>query len=225
MVLAENMDQVFSAFSSGLRAEVRRKKRKIVSDFGDRTRIQCFRDESDLENVIPQVEEVAKKTYQRGLGVGFENSPRLRQRLELCARQQWLRIYLLTIDGKPCAFWIGTVYNGTFYSDYNGYDPSFRDYSLGTFLLISMIEDFCTDRVGAIDFGFGQAEYKDRFSNCRATKASIFVFSPNLRGLRLNAVRTLTGSIDAALRRMLERTDMLPRIKKFWRSRSAKQAA
>jgi GNAT acetyltransferase-like protein len=222
MTLPNTLDQVFAAFSSGLRAEVRRKKRKIIADFGDRVKITCYIDESGLDGMLAQVEEVATKTYQRALGVGFEDSDRMRQRLRLCAREGWLRMYLLTVDNKPCAFWIGTVYDGVFYSDYNGYDPGYRDYSLGTFLLISMVEDFCKENVRAVDFGFGQAEYKDRFSNERAMKASVYIFSQGTKGLFLHGSRTIASSIDGALRAMLDRVDLLPRIKRIWRARSAK---
>ncbi len=222
MTLPNTLEQVFAAFSSGLRAEVRRKKRKIIADFGDRVKITRYIDESGLEGVLGQVEEIAKKTYQRALGVGFENSDRMRQRLRLCAREGWLRMYLLTVDNQPCAFWIGTVYDGVFYSDYNGYDPGYRDYSLGTFLLISMVEDFCKENVRAVDFGFGQAEYKDRFSNERAMEASVYIFSQGTKGLFLNGSLTIASSIDGALRAMLDRVDLLPRIKRIWRARSAK---
>jgi Acetyltransferase (GNAT) domain len=225
MRLPNTLDQVFAAFSSGLRAEVRRKKRKIIADFGDRVKITRHVDESSLDGVLPQVDEVAKKTYQRALGVGFENSDRMRQRLRLCAREGWLRMYLLTVDNKPCAFWIGTVYDGVFYSDYNGYDPGYRDYSLGTFLLISMVEDFCKENVRAVDFGPGQAEYKDRFSNERAMEASVYIFSQSTKGLLLNGSRTIASSIDGALRAILDRVDLLPRIKRIWRARSAKTKA
>jgi len=222
MKLSQTMDQVFAAFSSGLRAEVRRKKRKIVADFGDRVKISCHHDESGLESVLAQVEEVAMKTYQRALGVGFENSDRMRQRLGLCAREGWLRVYLLAIDNKPCAFWIGTVYDGVFYSDYNGYDPVYRDYSLGTFLLMSMVEGFCQEGVRAVDFGFGQAEYKDRFSNERPMKAPVYIFSRGPTGLFVNGTRTIANSIDGTLRALLNRVKLLPKIKKIWRARSAK---
>jgi hypothetical protein len=222
MTLPGTIDQVFTTLSSGLRAEVRRKKRKIVADFGDRAKISCYHDDSALDAVLPQVEEVAMKTYQRALGVGFENSDRMRQRLRLCAREGWLRVYLLTIDDKPCAFWIGTVYDGVFYSDYNGYDPGYRDYSLGTFLLMSMVQDFCQQGVRAVDFGFGQAEYKDRFSNERGIMAPIYIFSRAPRGLFLNGTRTIANAIDRTLRAMLNRANLLPKIKKVWRARSAK---
>jgi CelD/BcsL family acetyltransferase involved in cellulose biosynthesis len=220
MALAPTIDQVFAAFSSGLRAEVRRKKRKIVADFGDHVKISCYFDESELEGVLPQVEEIAKKTYQRALRVGFENSEGMLQRLRLCARLGWLRVFLLTIENKPCAFWIGTVYDGAFYSDFNGYDPSYRDYSLGTFLLMSMIEDFCNAGVRAVDFGFGQAEYKDRFSNCRSTESSVYIFSTRLRGMELNTLRIIANSADRIARGTLGRTELLQKMKKLWRARS-----
>jgi hypothetical protein len=221
MTLASTIDGVYHGFSQGLRAEVRRKKRKIEADFAGKLAIRRYRHEQDLDGVIPNLEQIAKTTYQRGIGVGFHDTAEMQQRLRLCARKGWLRIYVVTIENRPCAFWVGTVTNRTFLSDYNGYDPSLRNYSLGTYLLANMIEEFCNEGVKAIDFGFGQAEYKDRFSNVRRIEASISLFAPTAMGLALNAMRTSTGAIDSAARKILNRTNLLPRIKKLWRQHAS----
>jgi CelD/BcsL family acetyltransferase involved in cellulose biosynthesis len=204
---------------------VKRKKKKIVGDFDASVEIRCYRRSDELDGVVPLLEAIAKTTYQRGLGVGFQDTEQTRQRLRICAEKNWLRVYLLSLAGEPRAFWMGTLHNGVFCSDYNGYDPGFREYSLGTFLLAHMIEDFCRENVRSIDFGFGAAEYKDRFSNCRFDEASVHIFAPHAKGLLLNAVRTATGIADNAARKVLARTNLLPAIKKLWRNRAAHHAA
>jgi hypothetical protein len=222
MVLPTNVDELYKGFSQGLRAEVRRKKKKLLADFGESVVIRCYRQADEVEEACPLLEEVAKGTYQRGLGVGFRDSEEMRRRLRFCARKGWLRIYVLTIAGKPCAFWIGTLYNGSFLSDYNSYDPQYRNYSLGTYLLISVVEEFCKEGVQNIDFGFGPAEYKERFGNTMLMESSVYIFAPKLKGLVLNTIRTTTCSVDAAVKKVLERTKLLPRIKRLWRERAAK---
>jgi CelD/BcsL family acetyltransferase involved in cellulose biosynthesis len=224
MNLASTVEEVYRAFSQGLRAEVKRKKKKIIGDFGAGVEIRCYRRIDELDGAVPLLEAIAKTTYQRGLGVGFQDTEQMRQRLRICAEKGWLRVYLLSLAGEPRAFWMGTLHNAVFCSDYNGYDPGFREYSLGTFLLAHMIEDFCKENVRSIDFGFGGAEYKDRFSNCRFDEASVHIFAPHTKGLLLNGVRTATGIADNAARNALARTNLLPRIKKLWRKRAAQHA-
>jgi CelD/BcsL family acetyltransferase involved in cellulose biosynthesis len=225
MALPATVDELYRGFSQGLRAEVRRKKKKVLADFGQSVEIRCYRREEEVELAAPALEEVARSTYQRGLGVGFQDTEQMRMRLRFCARKGWLRIYLLLIAGKPCAFWIGTLYNQSFVSDYNSYDPKFRDYSIGTYLLAEVVEKFCQEGVRNIDFGFGQAEYKERFGNSRVDEGSICIFSPGLKGIALNALRTSTGAVDAFARKVLHDTNLLPKMKRLWRSRLAKPAA
>jgi Acetyltransferase (GNAT) domain len=225
MALPASVEELYRSFSQGLRAEIRRKKKKLLADFGEGVVIRCYRAPEELESALPAVEDIARNTYQRGLGVGFQDTPQMRQRLSFCAEKGWLRIYVLAISGKPCAFWVGTLSNSVFVSDYNAYDPKFRDYSVGTYLLAEVVEDFCDEGVKAVDFGFGEAEYKSRFANVAHAEASLRIFAPKPRGVALNLVRTATGLMDDTLRKALERTDLLPKIRRFWRARLAKHVA
>jgi CelD/BcsL family acetyltransferase involved in cellulose biosynthesis len=173
--------------------------------------------------LIQKAEEIAKRTYQRGLGVGFQDNEEMRRRLHLCAEKGWLRAYVLHLGDTPCAFWIGTLYQGSFCSDYLAFDSRFGAYSPGTFLLMKVVEEFCTARVKEVDFGFGEARYKEQFGNSPSVEASIFVFAPNPKGALLNAIRTSTGLADNLAKKILGGTKLLPIVKKLWRSRLAKK--
>ena len=56
------------------------------------------------------------------------------------ARAGWLRGYVLSLEGTPGAFWIGTLRNGVFVSDYLAFDPAFADYAPGIYLMVKAIE-------------------------------------------------------------------------------------
>ena len=60
----------------------------------------------------------------------------------------WLRAYLLYLGDRPCAFWIGMLYNGPFVSEYMSYDPEFRQFSPGMVLIMRVIEGSVTTRTG-----------------------------------------------------------------------------
>jgi len=145
----------------------------------------------------------------------------MRRRLRLCAEKGWLRIYVLHLSDTPCAFWIGTLYQGSFCSDYLAFDPRFSAYSPGTFLLMQVVEEFCRAGVKEIDFGPGEGRYKEQFGNSPSMEASVWIYSPTLKGLLVNTVRTTAGLIDDTMRKILERTNVLPKVKKLWRERLA----
>jgi hypothetical protein len=44
---------------------------------------------------MEHAESIAEKSYQRGLGVGFANTPEVRKRLELESQKKWLRASIL----------------------------------------------------------------------------------------------------------------------------------
>lgn len=218
MRLPRDVKQVFASLSANHRSDIKRKAKKLLADYPNAS-VSCYRQPTEIEHWMPQVEQIAGKTYQRGLGVGFQNDQETTRRLRLCAEKGWLRAYVLSLAGTPTAFWVGTVYQGSFASDYLAFDPAFSAYSPGTFLLMKVVEEFCNEGVMEIDFGFGEARYKQQFGNLPLTETSTFVFAPTLRGLLLNAVRTSAGVADNAARKALERTHLLQSIKKIWRSR------
>ena len=227
MVVPRSIDEVYKNMSSDRRIETRRKVRKLQAHPAGEPRIVCYQHESELDPLFRDAEEIAKKTYQRGLGVGFADSPDVRSRLKLAAQKGWLRANLLYIGDRPVAFWIGMLYKTSFVSEYMGYDPEFRQWSPGMVLVMRVIEGFCNsvngDVVDELDFGLGHAEYKGALCTKSWMEAPVFIFSPTLRGLTLKAMRTTTRIADGFARRILGSTTIFPRLKRAWRDGLAKR--
>ncbi|MGA3165848.1 MAG: GNAT family N-acetyltransferase [Terriglobia bacterium] len=225
MTLPASVDEVYRRMSEHHRSEIRRKGKKLLAHYEGKVTIKCFREPVDVSRMIQQVEEIAKKTYQRGLGVGIVDSEEMRQRLELEAQRGRLRAYVLYVDEHPSAFWIGSLYGETFHGSYVGYDPAYGKYSPGMFLTMRVIEEFChstgQDKVRQIDFGFGDAPYKTLLANCKWDEASVYIFAPTLKGASLNALRTSALLVDRTLRRGLERAKLLAKIKRVWRDHAS----
>jgi hypothetical protein len=187
-------------------------------------RIECFQAVSAVDHLSQVTEEIARHSYQRGLGVGFANTEEERQRLRLKAEKGWLRGYVLYIGEKPAAFWIGDINEGVFGSDYLGFDPAFGKYSPGMYLVIKVIEGFCSGsgQVTGVDFATGHAEYKETLSNCVWKETDVYIFAPSFKGIALNMLKTSAVGADHALKRVLKRTGLLQKIKKGWRGRLSK---
>jgi Acetyltransferase (GNAT) domain len=223
MKLPCNIEAVYDEMSGDHRKELRRMERKLLSDYSRDVKVDCLREAADLHGMFRDLEEIAKRTYQRGLGAGFADTPEMRQRFRFETEKGWLRSYILYVAGRPCAFWVGTLYKGTFHSGFMGYDPGYQRYSPGSVLQMKVLEDLCKDGVKELDFGLGDAMYKQRLGNCSWREASVYMFAPTLAATAINALRTPTMVLDRTLRKALECTKLLEKVKKSWRSR-VKQA-
>jgi Acetyltransferase (GNAT) domain len=226
--LPPSIDELYKRMSSKRRSEIRRKAKKFVAQATAGLNIVCYRQPEQLDRIFQDVEEIAKKTYLRGLGTGFEDNALVRARLELCARKGWLRAYILYIGDRPCAYWIGMMSGETFYGEYVGYDPEYRLLSPGMYVMLNVIETFCNgtsaDTVREVDFGFGNAEYKSALCNSSSVESPVFIFAPTFKGIRLNLTRTAARMVENAARKAVAHANWLQKVKKIWRDRLAKRA-
>jgi hypothetical protein len=225
LILPGSETEFWAGLSPKMRRNLRWQIKKLLNAYPGSVAIECFTKLCDLEEMIRQLECIATKTYQRGLGVGFVDTPGERAFMQLKMKRGWLRTYILSLNGKPSAFWSGTLYQGVFHSDYMGYDPACRQYSPGIFLLIKVIEMFCCQKadckIEAVDFGLGDAKYKSYFADSHWLDASLWIYAPTIRGAALNAYRTSTLLADRIARRIVGE-ELQEKIKKLWRSRSAR---
>jgi hypothetical protein len=204
----------------------RRRARRLAEKFGDRVRIECFHDASALQRLMEHAESIAKKSYQRGLGVGFANTPEMRKRLELEAQKKWLRASILYLNDQPCSFWIGSYYNGTLYGDFMGFDREYGKYGPGMYLAINVIEEIRREEgnqgAARIDFGIGDSEWKSILGNQSWREELVCIFAPTATAIGVNSLQTLVAAFDRAGRAILQRSNLLPRVKQAWRGRLAR---
>ena len=98
---------------------------------------------ADLDRTLQVVERVAEKTRQRKLSRGFNTDAPLLEFFKTQAENGWLRVYTLYLGEEPCALWIGSVYQDSFFSDFLGYDPDYTRYSPGMYLLYQVLLRVC----------------------------------------------------------------------------------
>ena len=216
-------DKTFLAsLSQNERYQQRKRVRKLAQDFAE-VRIDTFFSPQSVSMLMQNAETIAQKSYQRGIGVGFDASDFMRTRLEFLARIGWLRGFVLFLDGRPSAFWIGTLRNGIFVSDYLAFDSDFRKYVPGMYLIIEVINILASDGIDParqIDFGPGYVAYKERLSNQTLEEALVHIFAPSFRGLAINSLRSTAGSINYTLKTLFGDSAWLAAAKKKWHALS-----
>ena len=218
MSLSGGLDAIYARLSSGLRSELRRKTKKFASTYGADVSVRSLNTLSAIEPILPQIERIAAQSYQRRLGVGFEDTPDQRRRLQVCGDHGWLRLFTLNIGEKVCAYWIGTLYAGRFCSDYLSFDDEYQSHSPGTVLFAHMLEILTFEGVLDVDFGAGGGRYKERFGDMPVSEQFVRLFASNASGVYLRSLYSSSFWIDSQLREILGEGAMLSRIKSLWRS-------
>lgn len=218
MILPESLDAFLNKMTAKHRYWLKRLPRVLQKDYPGKVEYKYSQNNEDLEKLFADAEKVAEKSYQRNIGAGFDNSI-MQQRLSTFAKKKQMRAYLLYIDEKPCAFWIGTLYGNTFYLDFTGYDAAYKHYEPGTILFMRMLEDIIKNRATEIDFGFGDAFYKQRFGDHNWKESSIYIYAPTMEGIFFNAFRTINLIPYRYLLKLAARTNLLQKIKRQWRNK------
>jgi len=220
MSAPESVEMFLKSRSRKHRYWLQRLERVLEKDHPKEVKYINYVSDSELSKLFADAESIAKKTYQRGLQVGFSDSKETRSVLTPIAKKGFLRGYFIYIKNEPCAFWMGQQYENTFTLLYTGYDPALRKYELGTILFVKMLEDLCSlGNIKLIDFGFGEAPYKSRFGDHNWQEATIHIFSSNIGGLKINTLRMLTIGGYRLSVGLLKRFNLLDKAKRSWRQK------
>jgi CelD/BcsL family acetyltransferase involved in cellulose biosynthesis len=224
----DTLEDFLGARSRNTRQNVNRYRKRFEKEYGGRLELRRYGAglDEDLERLCADLETVAAKSYQRGLGVGFTGDELQRRLMELGMRRGRYLAWVLDIDGTPSAFWDGTLHSGTFFIGSPGYDPAFARHRIGTWLQMRMMEDLCArGGVTALDYGMGDAQYKRSYGDECWMDAVVHVFAATPRGLRANAGRTAVNGATRTARRVLARIGAEDRVKRIWRGRLRADAA
>jgi hypothetical protein len=216
MTLPASIDEFFNVRSSKKRTKLRSLLKRLERRYPGKVAVRCIRETGKVEQFCRGADEISRETYQHAYGEGFADNFETRYFLNLLAERGWLRIYTLYVEDRLCAYWAGFIYNHTHYGldrGGTGYDHQYRKFEVGTILMLKMIEDLCNDiQVQYLDFGYMDAAYKSRFCDIYWKEANFYIFQPSLKGIKLNAIRTLSRASYLFKNMLLKRL----RLKNKW---------
>ncbi len=216
--LKDAKDKFQNKINTKHRSQFRNKEKQLAKFSGGDIRIKKFQNPGDTTAFCLDAEKISQTTYLRGLGEGFYDTPEMRSRLELSARNGWMHGHVLYANEKPCAFWLGTLYQKVFYLDYTGFNSDLNHFSPGRILFVKMIEELCeSHELHSIDFGFGDAEYKQRYGDRNWMESDLYLFNRTPAMLLINLARKAIDVARLAAEGTLKRFNLLTLVKKKWR--------
>lgn len=218
--LPDSFETYFKMLSKPNRKSLGKSMRRLEKEFAVGFEVIC--DPADVDHFLTEAEKVSRLTYQWNLGQRLENTEARRAQFRRMAEAGRLRCYLLSLDGTVRAFGFGSIEDGLYRYDTTGYDPAFAEHSVGSVILLYMLQDLIGTRAcRGLDFGMGgdEASYKSRFGTRSVECNSWYVLRLDrprgmavllgeniLQGTKNLADRILPkGEFRAALKRRLRR--------------------
>lgn len=217
--MPESYEALLQEHSKNTRRKVKSIQNRLRRSFTEEYR--CWTRIEDLDRALADVRHVDQASYQSRIGAGFDpDEVTMRKLRRLCA-DGVLRIYILYLNGRPVAFYLGHLYRGTYWGEYTGFDDAFKEYRPGTAVFHFVMQDLCAvGGVKMMDFGLGDSGYKEVYARAWTRQVEMTLFRHSWRGLGLLVAKDLTGSVRTIAYALLEKTGLLKTLKSKWRRKA-----
>lgn len=218
MSIPKTIDLFYQNRSKKHRGNLHRYIRKLEDQYGGQVKVITGCRKNELDKAIRAIASVSAKTYQSSLGSGFVDNARNRTLMRTAAKSGWLRAHILFITDEPCAFQLGLHYGRTYFLEQIGFDPHWKRFNAGTVLFVKVLEELCRDHtVDYLDFGFGEANYKQSYGNEKWFETSVYIFAPRLYPIFINTLRSSMMGLNLGLEYVSNKAGFVGWFKRYWR--------
>jgi hypothetical protein len=211
----EKPEDVWTNFTNRTRENFRKRLKKFPHQ------LHCYRGESEVGTFLAKAHAVSLKSWQtQHMGLRISLDAEQQRRWERIARMGAMRSYILEHEGAPVAFMQSVQWKGTVLGIETGYDQAYAKFSPGTILLVRMLEDLLAkDTPRRLDFGWGDAEYKQMFSNERTVSGRVLLVRRAIKPLLVARLRDLGQTIARFVRAGVNRSNSLVCMIRKWKRR------
>jgi CelD/BcsL family acetyltransferase involved in cellulose biosynthesis len=143
-----------------------------------------------------------------------------RDATQLLAERGRLRLYTMKVGGQAVASVYGILHRDTFIYFQSGYDPAWRNRSVGLVLVGETFRDAIEAGLTEYDFLRGTESYKSDWTTQQRRTVSVRVLSPNGGGEWLVRREEAMRQVREVAKRVLPR-DMVERVRRLRRRLSA----
>ena len=214
-----DVDAFWAKLSSRHRMFLRRMSKTLQRDYAGEIKYSAVSEEAQVGRLCEDIEEVAKRTYLRGLGKGFVADQQHVERLRTAARNHRLRAFVLQVAGTVRSYAVGSIYGDNFALAYTAYDPEFSRYDVGQLVLVHAIESLSREGIRHFDFGFGTALYKERFGDACLRERSVSLYAPTAKAVALVITVKLIAGGTYLAKTCLTKLGFVDFLKHRWRKR------
>ncbi len=113
----------------------------------------------------------------------------------IALKNDWLRLYILRLDGKPAAAVYGFYYLDIFYYYQAGFDPQYSQFSVGLLSVGLTLEQAFAEGAKEYDLLRGDEGYKYAWATSERELVCLRIYPPNLQGYLCSQMMELRSGI------------------------------
>jgi hypothetical protein len=207
-------------FSAKSRATVKRKVRRFQEHCHEQVFFRRFSRVDEMKEFYGLARRVSKSSYQEKLlGVGLPNDETFYSKMVQDSLSGRVRAYLLLHAERPVAYLYCDSTDGALLYSYLGYDPEYREWSVGTILQWLVMEDLLQrDRAFRyFDFTEGEGTHKEFFSTGSVYCGEIFMLKLKLKSVVVVLLHMTWERILWGIKVMLDVSGLKSKIKNLVR--------
>jgi CelD/BcsL family acetyltransferase involved in cellulose biosynthesis len=122
---------------------------------------------------------------------------------QIALDRDWLRLYVLRLDGQPAASLYGFLYRATFYFYQSGFDAAYEKHSVGLVTMGLAIKSAIEDGVQEYDLLHGNETYKSHWSCDSRELSRLEAYPPRVFGWMCRSSVDLERAARKLARRLL----------------------
>jgi CelD/BcsL family acetyltransferase involved in cellulose biosynthesis len=220
--LADGYEQMLKKYSGKHRLTLRKKDRVLVEHFDNKVELKQFVHLEEVPTFLKTAAALNAQTYQGALGVGLRDDARWRAILNVEARAGRMRGYWLECDGVPIVFQVGAIWGDTYKLLATSFLPQHAKISPGIVLHMRVLHVLCEEGVKAVDYGFGDADYKRTYGSESWEESTLHLFGQTPRAMLAWGMSAIFGAASRSAKKIAVATGAMQWLKRKWRERLAK---
>jgi CelD/BcsL family acetyltransferase involved in cellulose biosynthesis len=189
-------DSYLATLSSKDRVDFRRRLNNLHKQFD--VRFELVETEAERRGALGVLFELHDSRWRERGGSTALYTPALRsfhdELTRLALQQGWLRLFILTLDGRPAAAQYSFRYRQTFYDYQKGFDPGYSRHGVGLLTTGLTIRTAIEEGAAEFDFLHGAEPYKFRWTRHAHNLLRLDLFPPGMHG-RIQRRLVATGAV------------------------------
>ena len=220
--IGEGYDTYLSSLGKNSRHDLRRTRKRFLEELDGRYRLCVYTSTEDVARLAEDAEIVSRKTYQwHLLGQRVGRGGTVEEMLRVAAEHDILLSYVLFVDAEPVAFQIGYRFGRVYSAHQTGFDPQWRKWQPGIFLLTEIFLDISrTPDLELFDFQVGDSLEKSRLSNLSRQERHFYLFPASWRGAMLAYTKLGVDAASSSMGRVAHAFGIKDLVKRRLRRRA-----
>ncbi len=194
-----------AGLGSSHRQNLRRRLRKLEQGF--EVRFERARTAEEAERALDVLVALHRRRWSGRGGSDAFTGPEViafhREVVRLALDRDWLRLYVLRLDGRPVAALYGFLYRGRFLFYQAGFDPAFGDHSVGLVTMGLTIREAIAEGAREYDLLHGDESYKFLWAERTRSLVRLELYPPSAEARLRRRGRALARETRSRVRAWL----------------------